>query len=66
MYEYADGKILEFGTRGGYTNPEDEVEIGNIFYGTKGYLWIDARRPQVAVVPSGQEGEGPRREHSGG
>jgi predicted dehydrogenase len=41
-YEYADGIILEFATRGQATNPEGPVEIGNIFYGSEGYLWIDA------------------------
>jgi predicted dehydrogenase len=41
VYEYADGKILEFGTRGGYTNEEGTQKIGNLFYGTKGWLWID-------------------------
>jgi predicted dehydrogenase len=41
VYEYPDGKILEFGTRGGYTNEEGTQKIGNLFYGTKGWLWID-------------------------
>jgi predicted dehydrogenase len=41
VYEYEDGKILEFGTRGGYTNDEGTQKIGNLFYGTKGWLWID-------------------------
>src|SRR5437773_5460545 len=41
IFEYADGKILEFGTRGGYTNDEGTQRIGNIFYGTKGWVWID-------------------------
>ncbi len=40
-YEYASGKILEFGTRGGYTNDEGTQRIGNLFYGTKGWVWID-------------------------
>jgi predicted dehydrogenase len=40
-YEYADGKILEFGTRGGYTNDEGSQRIGNLFYGSKGWVWID-------------------------
>ena len=40
-YEYADGKILEFATRGGYTNDEGTQRIGNLFYGTKGWVWID-------------------------
>jgi predicted dehydrogenase len=41
VYEYPDGKILEFATRGGYTNEEGTQKIGNLFYGTKGWLWID-------------------------
>jgi len=41
VYEYADGKVLEFGTRGGYTNDEGTQRIGNLFYGTKGWVWID-------------------------
>ncbi len=40
-YEYADGKILEFATRGGHTNDEGTQRIGNLFYGTKGWVWID-------------------------
>lgn len=40
VYKYADGKMLEFETRGMYTNGESslDVRIGNIFYGTEGYL----------------------------
>jgi predicted dehydrogenase len=41
IFEYADGRILEFGTRGGYTNEEGTQKIGNLFYGTKGWVWID-------------------------
>jgi predicted dehydrogenase len=41
VYEYPDGKILEFATRGGYTNEEGTQKIGNLFYGTKGWMWID-------------------------
>src|SRR5207249_1246752 len=37
MYEYADGTVMEFGTRGGFTNDEAGVRIGNLFYGTKGW-----------------------------
>ena len=33
--------MLEFGTRGGFTNDEGGVRIGNLFYGTKGWLWIE-------------------------
>lgn len=41
--KYADGKILEFETRGRYSNGESSlgISIGNIFYGTNGYLEID-------------------------
>jgi predicted dehydrogenase len=31
--EYADGKILQFEVRGLYTNGEDQIKIGNLFYG---------------------------------
>jgi predicted dehydrogenase len=40
-FEYADGTILEFATRGLDTNPEGEIKIGNIFYGSEGRLEID-------------------------
>jgi len=42
IYEYADGTIFEFCTRGLATNPEGMVTIGNIFYGSEGRLEIDA------------------------
>ncbi len=42
VFEYADGTIFEFGTRGLLTNAEGEVKIGNIFYGSEGWLEIDA------------------------
>ena len=41
LFEYADGTILEFGTRGEHTPDEGGVRIGNIFFGSKGWLWID-------------------------
>ena len=42
IYEYADGTLFEFGTRGLLTNAEGAVMIGNIFYGSEGWLEIDA------------------------
>ena len=41
--KYKDGKILEFETRGRYSNSESGlgIKIGNIFYGNDGYLEID-------------------------
>jgi predicted dehydrogenase len=40
---YADGKILEFETRGRYSNRESAlgISIGNMFYGTNGYLELN-------------------------
>jgi predicted dehydrogenase len=60
LYEYADGKVLEFGTRGGYTNPEEEIEIGNIFYGSKGFVTIDGdgRRWQAYFGAKKEKGPG--------
>jgi predicted dehydrogenase len=43
LFRYSDGKLLEFETRGRYTNDESSlgIRIGNIFYGTEGYLELD-------------------------
>ncbi len=40
VFKYKDGKTLEFETRGRYSNAEGSigVRVGNIFYGTEGYL----------------------------
>ena len=43
-FKYKDGKILEFETRGRYTNPESglNIKIGHMFYGTEGYMELAA------------------------
>lgn len=43
VFKYSDGKILEFETRGRYSNSESSLatSIGNIFYGTEGYLELN-------------------------
>jgi predicted dehydrogenase len=43
VFKYKDGKMLEFETRGRYSNSESSLDtrIGNIFYGTEGYLEIN-------------------------
>ncbi|MGH9338362.1 MAG: Gfo/Idh/MocA family protein [Acidobacteriota bacterium] len=41
VFEYSDGAILEFETRGLYTNAEDGIEIGNLFYGTEGWMHLN-------------------------
>jgi predicted dehydrogenase len=40
VLKYADGKMIVFDTRGMYSNKEgiNQVDIGNIFYGTEGYM----------------------------
>jgi len=48
-YEYSDGKILQFEVRGLYTNKEAGIGagskrnrcIGNLFFGTKGWMSLD-------------------------
>ena len=44
VFKYSDGKMLEFETRGRYSNSESSLEtkIGNIFYGSDGYLEINS------------------------
>jgi predicted dehydrogenase len=44
VFKYNDGTMLEFETRGRYFNKEAGlgIGIGNIFYGTKGYLELQA------------------------
>jgi predicted dehydrogenase len=41
LFEYADGTVLEFATRGEHTNDEGGQRIGNLFYGSKGWLWTE-------------------------
>jgi len=43
LFKYSDGKMLEFETRGRYSNYESSlgIRIGNMFYGTEGYLEIE-------------------------
>lgn len=41
LFTYADGKVLEFATRGTPTNEEGTQTIGNLFYGSKGWVWVD-------------------------
>jgi predicted dehydrogenase len=61
IFEYADGTILEFATRGEFTNDESGVKIGNLFYGTKGWVWIDGEsgaKWQAYVGPKNEKGPG--------
>jgi predicted dehydrogenase len=66
LYEYEDGKILEFETRGRYTNSESfaGIRIGNLFYGTEGWLEVNGsnwkayhEREKEPFAGSGMEAE---------
>jgi predicted dehydrogenase len=59
-FEYADGTLFEFATRGQFTNDEGTQRIGNLFYGTKGWLWIDGdgRTWQSYLGPKNEKGPG--------
>jgi predicted dehydrogenase len=59
MFEYADGMVLEFGTRGEHTPDEGGVRIGNLFFGTKGWLSIEesGHRWQSYMGPLGARNE---------
>ena len=67
VFEYADGKILEFETRGRFTNAEAPlgVKIGNIFYGSEGWLEVNGskwkayrERESEPFAGSGMDAEG--------
>jgi predicted dehydrogenase len=60
LYEYADGTIFEFATRGEFTNDEGGQRIGNLFYGSKGWLWLDGdgRKWQSYMGPKNEKGPG--------
>jgi predicted dehydrogenase len=67
VFEYEDGKMLEFETRGRFTNAESHlgVRIGNIFYGTEGWLELNGsnwkayrEREDQPFTGSGEEAEG--------
>jgi len=40
-FEYADGKLLVFEVRGHYTHDETGVTVGNMFYGSEGWMHKD-------------------------
>ncbi len=46
VFEYADGRMLHFETRGLDTNGEGKygIKIGNIFYGTEGYMELNGSK----------------------
>lgn len=55
---YADGRMIEFEVRGLTTNAEDGVTIGNLFYGTEGWLRLDGDAWQSYLGRKNEEGPG--------
>ena len=62
MYEYADGTVMEFATRGINTNDEGTQKIGNLFYGSKGWVWIDGDGRAWQSYLGRKDEKGPGRE----
>jgi predicted dehydrogenase len=55
---YADGRMIEFEVRGLYTNAEDGVLIGNLFFGTEGWLRLDGDAWQSYLGRKNEPGPG--------
>jgi predicted dehydrogenase len=60
VFEYEDGKVLQFETRGLDTNGEGKmgVKIGNIFYGTDGWMEVNGSKWRVYHGKEGEPGIG--------
>lgn len=58
VLEYADGKILQFEVRGLDTNGEGSlgIKIGNIFYGTEGYMEVNGSHWKTFLGKDGLPG----------
>jgi predicted dehydrogenase len=60
-FEYDDGKILQFEVRGLGTNAEGDIRIGNLIYGSKGWMNVNSEDvgkcqayfSDVMIQPSG-------------
>lgn len=57
LFEYDDGKILQFEVRGLYTNDEDGIRIGNLFYGTEGWMHLDGDKWKTYLGRKNEPGE---------
>jgi predicted dehydrogenase len=70
-FTYADGTLLELETRGRYTNHEGSAgqEVGNLFYGSEGWLelggstWKAFRRREKKPFEQSKDGERERASH---
>lgn len=60
-FEYEDGSILQFEVRGLATNSESDIRIGNLIYGSKGWMSIEnedssnnkVHLAEINIQPSG-------------
>jgi predicted dehydrogenase len=59
LFEYEDGRVLEFATRGTVTNAEGPQRIGNLFYGTEGWLYVDGNGREWQSYLGRKEEKGP-------
>lgn len=83
LFTYADGKVLEFATRGTHTNDEGlhvdeklpprregasppERRIGNLFFGSKGWVYIDGDGRNWQSYLGRKDERGPGRQPSAG
>ncbi len=56
-FEYDDGKIIQFEVRGLYTNNEDGIKIGNLFFGTKGWMHLNGDKWTTYYGRNNEPGE---------
>jgi predicted dehydrogenase len=57
-FRWQDGKILQFEVRGLHSNGEDEIRIGNLFYGSKGWMRLDDSGFRTYLGPGNEPGPG--------
>ncbi|HBY63055.1 MAG TPA: gfo/Idh/MocA family oxidoreductase [Solibacterales bacterium] len=64
LFHYpAQGKLIQFEVRPWYTNAEDGVSVGNIFYGSEGYMTVNGYHTyQVYQGPKKEKGPGRKEE----
>jgi predicted dehydrogenase len=55
-FEWPDGKVLQFEVRGLATHDEHGIRIGNLFYGTEGWMHLDIQGFRTFLGPKGEPG----------
>jgi predicted dehydrogenase len=58
VLKFADGKILQFEVRGLYTNAEDGILIGNLFFGTEGWMHLNGEEWKTYFGRKNEPGPG--------